>query len=46
MSKNLNKIKPQYSVGENGRKTAVMINLNEYKSLIELIEELEDAKVF
>jgi PHD/YefM family antitoxin component YafN of YafNO toxin-antitoxin module len=44
MPEKLNKIKPQYIVDENGQKTAVLINLEEYKSLIDLVEDLEDAR--
>ena len=44
MPENLNKIKPQYIVDENGQKTALLINLDEYESLIDLVEDLEDAR--
>lgn len=44
MHKELNSIKPRYIVDEKGRKTDVLINLDEYEHLIELIEDLEDAK--
>ena len=37
------RFRPRYIVDENGRKTAVVIDFNEYENLMELIENLEDA---
>jgi len=33
----------RYIVNDKGRKTAVLLNLKEYKQLIARVEELEDA---
>lgn len=43
MSKASEVIKPKYLIDEKGHKTAVVINLKEYKNLLEFIEDLEDA---
>ncbi len=43
MSKTATAIKPKYLIDEKGNKTAVVINLHDYKSLLEFIEDLEDA---
>lgn len=34
---------PKYIIDEQGHKKSVILNLKEYKNLIELIEDLEDA---
>lgn len=44
MHKTSERISPRYIVDENGRKTAVVIDFNEYENLMELIEDLEDAR--
>ncbi len=36
-------IKTKYLIDEKGHKTAVVINLKDYKSLLQFIEDLEDA---
>ncbi|OGW05247.1 MAG: hypothetical protein A2Z59_10670, partial [Nitrospinae bacterium RIFCSPLOWO2_02_39_17] len=36
-------IKTKYLIDEKGHKTAVVINLKDYKSLLKFIEDLEDA---
>ncbi len=36
-------LSPRFIVDEESQKTAVVIDLNEYKNLMELIEDLEDA---
>ena len=36
-------VKPKYLVDEKGNKKAVVLNIKEYKSIMELIEDLEDA---
>ncbi|MEE9613888.1 MAG: hypothetical protein V3W31_02910 [Thermodesulfobacteriota bacterium] len=36
-------IKAKYVVDEEGHKTAVVINLKDYESLMESVEDLEDA---
>ena len=43
MAKTAEVVKPKYLIDEKGRKTAVVINLNDYKNLLEFIEDLEDA---
>ena len=43
MSKTAMSIKTKYLIDEKGNKTAVVINLNDYKSLLEFIEDLEDV---
>lgn len=35
--------KPKYLVDEKGHKKAIVLNIKEYKNIIELIENLEDA---
>lgn len=35
--------KPKYLIDEEGRKSAVVLNIKEYKSIMKLIENLEDA---
>ena len=35
-------IKPKYLVNNNGRKTAVVLSMKEYRLLIEHLEDLED----
>ena len=39
---NLEKLKPQYIIDENGKKTSVIISFSEF---IELLEDLEDLAV-
>jgi len=36
-------IKEKYLIDEKGNKKAVVLDLKEYKSIVELIEDLEDA---
>lgn len=43
MLKTTEVIKPKYLVDEKGHRTAVVINLKDYNSLMEFIEDLEDA---
>lgn len=37
------KTKPKYLIDEKGNKKAVVLDIKEYKSIMELIEDLEDA---
>jgi len=37
------RLRPRYIIDENGLKTAVVIDFNEYESLLKLVEDLEDA---
>jgi PHD/YefM family antitoxin component YafN of YafNO toxin-antitoxin module len=37
------KAKPKYLIDEKGNKKAVVLDIKEYKSIMELIEDLEDA---
>ncbi len=39
----LENAKPKFIVDEKGRKKAIVIDIKEYKNLIEMIEDLEDA---
>ena len=39
-----NRFNPRYIVDENSRKTALVIDFNEYEKLIKHIEDLEDAR--
>lgn len=43
MAEQLKKIHPRYIIDEQGKKSAVIIDLNEYENFMELIEELEDT---
>ncbi|MGR3317173.1 MAG: hypothetical protein ACUZ8O_01660 [Candidatus Anammoxibacter sp.] len=43
MKELLEKVNPQYIVDEKGQKTAVVIDFNKYKNLLEFIEDLEDS---
>ncbi len=43
MLKTTEVIKPKYLIDEKGHRTAVVINLKDYNSLMEFIEDLEDA---
>jgi len=36
-------IKPKYLIDEKGHKKAVVLNLKEYKNILGLLEDLEDA---
>jgi len=36
-------VKPKFLISSNGRKEAVLLRVEEYKRLIERIEDLEDA---
>ena len=36
-------IKPKYVVNKKGRKTAIVLSMADYRSLIQRIQELEDA---
>ena len=38
MAKTAEVVKPKYLIDEKGRKTAVVINLNDYKNLLEFIQ--------
>ncbi len=44
MSETFSDLKPRYIIDENGRKTAVVINVKEYDELINFIEDLEDTR--
>jgi PHD/YefM family antitoxin component YafN of YafNO toxin-antitoxin module len=35
--------KPQFLIDDKGKKKAVVLNIKEYESIMELIEDLEDA---
>jgi hypothetical protein len=37
------KLRPQFITDETGKKTSVIINLRDYKKLIEYLEDLEDG---
>jgi len=37
------KIKPRFLVNENGRKTAAVLSIKDYRSLMQRLEDLEDA---
>jgi len=39
----IEKTKPKYLIDEKGNKKAVVLDIKEYKSIMELIEDLEDA---
>jgi PHD/YefM family antitoxin component YafN of YafNO toxin-antitoxin module len=39
----LSALKPKYLVNEKGRKKAVVLDVKEYESIMELIDDLEDA---
>ena len=39
----LEKAKPKYLIDEKGNKKAVVLDIKEYKSIMELIEDLEDT---
>ncbi len=43
MQSDIKTIKPKYLVDEKGNKKAVVLNIEEYKNIMELIEDLEDA---
>jgi len=36
-------LKPQYITNEKGKKTSVVIDLRDYKNLMDYLEDLEDA---
>ncbi len=36
-------IKPKYLVNEDGRKTAAVLSMKDYRSLMQRLEDLEDA---
>jgi hypothetical protein len=36
-------MKPKYLVNEQGRKTAVVLSISDYRKLMQRLEELEDA---
>lgn len=36
-------LKPKYLITKKGQKKAVVLDIKEYKSILELIEDLEDA---
>jgi hypothetical protein len=36
-------LKPQYITDEKGKKTSVVIDLRDYKNLLDYLEDLEDA---
>lgn len=36
----------QYVIDEHGEKTSVLLSMNEYQRIIDLLEELEDIKEF
>lgn len=37
-------LKPKYITDENGKKTSVVIDLRDYKNLMDYLEDLEDAQ--
>ncbi|MBI5212345.1 MAG: hypothetical protein HY957_03105 [Nitrospirae bacterium] len=39
----LSALKPKYLVNEKGRKKAVVLDVKEYETIMELIDDLEDA---
>lgn len=39
----LKDVNPQYIIDKKGEKTAVVIDFDRYKSLVEFIEDLEDS---
>ena len=36
-------LKPRFITDESGKKTSVVINLKDYKNLLDYVEDLEDA---
>ena len=36
-------VKPKYLVDEQGKRTAVVLSMRDYRSLLQRLEELEDA---
>jgi PHD/YefM family antitoxin component YafN of YafNO toxin-antitoxin module len=44
MTKILTAFNPRYLVDKKGKKTAVVIDFDEYQSLMEFIEDIEDAR--
>ena len=36
-------LKPKFVTDANGKKTSVILNIKEYKNLLEYLEDLEDA---
>ena len=36
-------LKPKFVTDDNGKKTSVILNMKEYKTLLEYLEDLEDA---
>lgn len=43
MQKAIETVSPEYIINKNGSKKAVVLSIREYKNIIELIEDLEDA---
>jgi hypothetical protein len=42
----MNKLKEKYVVDENGNKTEVILSIEDYKKLLDEIEELEEVKLY
>ncbi len=42
----MNTIHPQYITDKDGKKTAVVLPMDEFERLLEELEELEDIKLF
>ena len=43
MSKSIEISQPEYIINQRGNKKAIILTLKEYESIVELIEDLEDA---
>ena len=43
MSKSIEISQPEYIINQRGNKKAIILTLKEYESIMELIEDLEDA---
>ena len=40
------KIKPQYITDNTGKRISVVLSINDYKAILEELEELEDIKLY
>ncbi|MES2377362.1 MAG: hypothetical protein V4553_12315 [Bacteroidota bacterium] len=42
----MNTIHPQYITDEDGKKTAVVLSMDEFEQILDELDELEDIKLF
>jgi PHD/YefM family antitoxin component YafN of YafNO toxin-antitoxin module len=42
----MNTIHPQYITDEDGKKTAVVLSMNEFEQILDELEDIEDVKLF